>query len=186
MRKRFADSYHWKWPLYAGLAACAVYLPIILISGDLSLEVYWVTILSVVLCAAFVATIFLLTASWKTALSLISSIFVSVFVNVALMLCSHDIRNVERWNFHAFRHKTLVLCQPSSPQRDYRHIEWDVWGWGGNDTYVYLVYDPLDQLADSKTITANGQPCEVADVHRLEKSWYRVTFYTDAQWNDCR
>jgi len=81
-----------------------------------------------------------------------------------------------------------VGCQKSSDAAvgELKHIEWDGWGWGGQDTTVYLVYDPADSLAAAakgqKPGKFNGIPCEVLRVRRLESYWYTVQFYTNEFW----
>jgi hypothetical protein len=39
--------------------------------------------------------------------------------------------------------KRKVLAQPASANGEFRHVEWDGWGWAGQDTTVYLVFDPM-------------------------------------------
>jgi len=67
-----------------------------------------------------------------------------------------------------------------------KHIEWDGWGWGGQDTTVYLVFDPTNSLSAAAKVGQPGKfsgiPCEVFLVHRLESQWYTVQFYTNEFW----
>jgi hypothetical protein len=46
-----------------------------------------------------------------------------------------------KWFARSHDYKSEVLAQPSSIG-ELRHIEWDGWGWAGQDTTVYLVFDP--------------------------------------------
>lgn len=101
-----------------------------------------------------------------------------------------------RWRLKSDSYKREVLAQPTAevlgrPELDkgLRHIEWDGWGWGGNYTVVYLVFDPDNGLANAASSGSKGKypgiPCEVYRVRRLESHWYTVHFYTDSDWNHC-
>lgn len=94
-----------------------------------------------------------------------------------------------RWLFESGKYKREVLAQPPGPPQLLKHVEWDGWGWGGNDTTVYLVFDPNNALAHAASNGSAGKylgiPCEVYRVRRLENHWYTVQFYTDSDWNHC-
>lgn len=94
-----------------------------------------------------------------------------------------------RWMFKSGKYKREVLAQPSGPTTQLKHVEWDGWGWGGNDTTVYLALDPSDALAHAATSGSSGKypgiPCEVYRVRRLESHWYTVQFYTASDWDHC-
>jgi hypothetical protein len=94
-----------------------------------------------------------------------------------------------RWLFKSGKYKREVLAQPTGPATELKHIEWDGWGWGGNDTVVYLVFDPDNALAHGASSGSAGKysgiPCEVYRVRRLESHWYTVQFYTDSDWSHC-
>jgi hypothetical protein len=98
-----------------------------------------------------------------------------------------------RWLISSQNYKALVLAQPSPPNNELKHIEWDSSGFAGiaNNT-VFLVFDPEDTLS---TAAESGQPgkikgiaCDVRSVRRLESHWYAVLFYTDEYWGqgECR
>jgi Uncharacterised protein family (UPF0149) len=79
------------------------------------------------------------------------------------------------------------MAQPSNAQfGELKHIEWDGWGWAGQDTTVYLVFDPSDSLLTAARKHAHGKfegiPCEVAGVSQLDSHWYAVQFYTNEFW----
>jgi hypothetical protein len=94
-----------------------------------------------------------------------------------------------RWLFKSGKYKNQVFAQPTELSKGLKHIEWDGWGWGGNDTTVYLVFDPNNALSSAATDglpgTYPGIPCEVYRVRRLENQWYTVQFYTYFDWNHC-
>jgi hypothetical protein len=90
-----------------------------------------------------------------------------------------------RWLARSRNYKSEVLAQPTAVG-ELKHIEWDGWGWAGQDTTVYLVYDPTDSLAAAakgqKPGKFSGIPCEVFRVRRLESYWYTAQFYTNEFW----
>jgi hypothetical protein len=94
--------------------------------------------------------------------------------------------NYVRWLVGSRFYKAEVLARPNSANKELKHIEWDGWGWGGEDTTVYLVFDPTDSLSaasqEHRPGKFNGIPCEVPVVRRMEKNWYVVQFYTDEWW----
>src|ERR1051325_6949734 len=96
--------------------------------------------------------------------------------------------NYARWLLWSRSYKASVLAKPDPGNGELRHIEWDVWGWGGMDTTVYLVFDPADSLSRAvgqKPGKYTGIPCKVPLVKRLEDRWYTVRFYTDQVWPTC-
>jgi len=99
--------------------------------------------------------------------------------------CSYTIRTSVRWPVRSERYKNEVLAQPKVTG-ELKHIEWDGWGWAGQDTTVYLVFDPADSLSTPARSHRSGKfdgiPCEVPVVKQLEKNWYLVQFYTDEWW----
>ena len=106
----------------------------------------------------------------------------------AWSLVGHNstISNTARWVFRSRHYKAEVLAQPDSATDQLKHIEWDGWGWAGQDTEVYLVFDPTDSLSQAASSHHAGKykglPCEVFLVRRLESCWYTVQFYTDEWW----
>jgi hypothetical protein len=94
-----------------------------------------------------------------------------------------------RWLLKSRNYKREALLEPTGLNGKLKHIEWDGWGWGGNDTTVYLVFDPDNALARAATSGLAGKypgiPCEVYRVRRLEDNWYTVQFYTGSDWNNC-
>ena len=90
-----------------------------------------------------------------------------------------------KWLAKSQNYKSEVLAQPTAIG-ELKHIEWDGWGWAGQDTTVYLVFDPTDSLsvAAKRQLPGkfSGLPCEVFLVRRLENHWYTVQFYTNEFW----
>lgn len=96
------------------------------------------------------------------------------------------IGNRAKWLLRSHDYKAAVLAQPETTNGELKHVEWDSWGWGGEDTVVYLVFDPTDSLfraaSSHQPGKYNGIPCQVLLVRQLESHWYTVWFYTDHDW----
>lgn len=92
------------------------------------------------------------------------------------------------WLVDSRNYKAEVLAQPQKSAA-LRHVEWDGWGLAGQDTVVYLVFDPDNTLAEAARTVRPGKypgiPCEVPSVWKLENTWYTVLFYTNTDWNHC-
>lgn len=82
--------------------------------------------------------------------------------------------------------KAKVLAQPNGTNGELKHVEWDSWGWGGENTTVYLVFDPADALSQAALSHQSGKyndiPCKADLVRRLESHWYTVRFFTNDLW----
>src|SRR5690242_690984 len=80
-------------------------------------------------------------------------------------------RTEVRWFVSSGYYKTQVLQQKNPSPGESQHIEWDRWGWAGQDTTVFLVYDPTDSLSVAAQAGRPGKyaglPCEVFSVRRL-------------------
>ena len=96
------------------------------------------------------------------------------------------VRTAARWLVWSHRYKAQVLAQPTLVNGELKHIEWDGWGLAGQDTTLYLVFDPTDSLlAAAKSHSPgkfSGLPCEVFRVRRLQSHWYTAQFYTNEFW----
>lgn len=91
-----------------------------------------------------------------------------------------------KWLARSHQYKAEVLALPEPTQGELKHVEWDGWGWGGQDTTVYLAFDPTDSLSQAASSHQpgkyNGMTCEVFLVRRLQSHWYTVQFYTNQDW----
>lgn len=95
-------------------------------------------------------------------------------------------RNHLRWLLLSRSYEANVLATPAPRYGEFKHVVWDGWGFAGQDTDVYLVFDPTNALAGTlganAPVRASGLPCRVQQVTRLESQWYAVLFYTDEMW----
>ena len=122
----------------------------------------------------------------KKGLLLYAALGAFALIALAVAWQLYTVRTATRWFAISDRFKAQVLAQPSSAAGELKHIEWDGWGWAGQDTTVYLVYDPTDSLSaaarNRRPGKFDGLPCEVASVSHLETHWYTVQFYTNEFW----
>jgi hypothetical protein len=121
------------------------------------------------------------------------TVFLVVAVGVFIFgqMYPFAIRSEARWLAGSQDYKALVLAQPSPPNNELKHIEWDGSGFAGvANVTVYLAFDPADILSTAAKSHEpgkfNGIPCEVLMVRRLESHWYAVLFYTDQTWDQCK
>lgn len=117
----------------------------------------------------------------------------AVYLFASFLLLTHHslVRDHVRWFFLSGGYKARVLAQPTPTNEEFRHDEWDVWGFL-DETTTFLVFDPTNSLSRAlgakPPVKAHGLPCEVFRVRRLDSHWYTVMFYTDTYWGqeDCK
>jgi hypothetical protein len=119
---------------------------------------------------------------WRLALCAVLGAFIIVWNYSA-------VRTAARWLIWSRGYKSKVLAQPASGNGELKHIEWDGSGWAGQNTTVFLVFDPTDSLSAAASSHQAGKfsgiPCEVYSVRRLESHWYTAQFYTNEDWHQC-
>jgi len=120
---------------------------------------------------------------------------VTIFVVISALLFSYSVplHIFAKWLLWSREYKNEVLAEPAPNNGDLKHIEWDGWGWGGQDTSIFLVYDPTDSLSrpaeNRESGKFDGIPCEAALVRRMDPHWYIVFFdgYVDqSSWDRCK
>jgi hypothetical protein len=178
----------WRMPMYAVLAAVLVFLPQLMSSNTDVLYLF------VIVPGFFlIGTIALIYAAIRKKPPI--ALMVATFWTVSVLLFDYNfqIRTFTRWFLWSGRYKNRVLAQPASVNGELKHIEWDGWGWGGQDFSVFLVFDPADSLSGpAKSLQSgklHGIPCEVSSVRRMDSHWYIVFFdqYVDqSSWDNCK
>ena len=179
----------WHLPLYATLAAIFVFIPLVVSPNGIDVLYLFVVVPGLILIS--IGTLIRAAILKKLKILLIVVIFWAVLGSLLAYEIKRpvEIRSAIRWLVGAHEYKNEVFAQPPSTKGDLKHIEWDGWGFAGEDTTVYLVFDPLDGLSEAAKSRQPGKfigiPCEVPLVHRAERDWYFVRFYTDQTWDRC-
>lgn len=178
------DRLDWRPPLYAVLGTFIAFVLAAFCERDLSVILY------IVVVAPIISVILLNDAIRKRGrerLSILSIMAIYWAISAAVIGNYSAVRDSARWLVWSHDYRGKVLAQPASANGEFKHIEWDGWGWAGIDTTVFLVFDPSDSLSAAakshKPGKYSGIPCEVFRVRRLQSNWYAVQFYTEEYWD---
>ena len=178
----------WRMPSYAASAAVLVFVPLLMSPNRDALYLF-----VIVPCLFLTGICVLIYAAIGKNVPI--AVMVAIFWTVSALLFVYNIqiRTFTRWFLWSGRYKNKVLAQPASVNGELKHIEWDGWGWGGQDFSVFLVFDPADSLSGPakhrQSGKLNGIPCEVSIVRRMDSHWYIVFFdgYVDqSSWDSCK
>lgn len=165
------------------LAGMMVFLPLVITSSDLSGLLYFLVALPTTSIVLGIST---LRKRGRGRLMLTAALLSYWLISGMIFRHFSEVRDRSRWLFQARTYKASVLGLPLPLDGEFRHVEWEGWGFAGNETTVYLVVDPSDSLSEPAKDHLNGKfkgiSCAVYRVHRLEKHWYTVAFYTDTSW----
>jgi hypothetical protein len=169
----------------AGCGVLALF-PLTLSSPDLSV-IFYVLITIPLVC--FILLVVFWKHRGKQRVAALSALAIFVIFTAVLFTNFVDTRDGVRWFVYGRALKAEVVAQPGPTPGPLKHVEWDGWGFGGNDTTVYLVFDPTDTLATAANARKSGKfgslPCEVFRIRQREKEWYTVQFYTNTDWDAC-
>ena len=167
------QSFDVRLPLLAGLVTFAVLLPITIYNDFDQFLFILVAGLAVGLVLLVISGIAAVRRRWMQSLAVLSMLAVFCGVSWIMARNSSEIRADGRWLLWAKKYKAQALAQDPPKYGELQHMEWDVYGWVGMDTTVYLVFDPNDSLAAAARSRTSGKfkgiPCEVPPVHRLER-----------------
>jgi hypothetical protein len=164
-----------------------IFLPLVVTNSDLSGFLYFLVAVPI---TSIGLVIFAIRKRGRSRLTVIATLLSYWLISGLVFRHFSEVRDASRWLFQAKTYKTGVLAMPTSPNGEFRHVEWEGWGFAGaGDTTVYLVSDPSDSLWVPAKYHLSGKfkgiSCAVYRVHRLEKHWYTVAFYTDTSWGQC-
>ena len=190
-----AHPFNWRLSSFAALLAVVVFLSIAVCQVDTAFFLY-LFLVGPILVAISIALLAYTTVGKGrpkrlTLLSALATLWVvSTIFFVFHIKHQSAIRTTARWLLWSHNYKDKVLAQPASTNGEFKHVEWDGWGWGGQDTAEFLVFDPSDSLSAAAGSHQPGKfdgiPCEVPRVSRLESHWYTVVFYTNQGWGECK
>lgn len=190
------SRFNWMLPLCAALVVVAVYLAMALWAVDAKFfaSVLLIAPALILVSVALIVYALIVRENRQKCVTLLSTVAALWVTAAAMFLLAGEydfaIRTTARWLIWSRDYKAEVLAQPRSINGDFKHVEWDGWGFAGaGDTTVYLVFDPSDSLSAAakshRTGKFDGIPCAVPAVNRLENHWYTVLFYADEDWNHC-
>jgi hypothetical protein len=182
------DQFNWRLPLAALLATPAIFLVLAIIQSESLVYLFFVVpIISIFLIAFAVHSV--IVRKNRRCLSILSMLAIFWLLSVPLFKNYLAVRSSARWSIWSNDFKAKVAAQPASPNGDLKHVSWDGWGWGGENTEVYLVFDQTDSLSSAAKSHQPGKfdglPCKVDRVFRLERDWYAAQFYTASDWGHC-
>jgi hypothetical protein len=182
------DRFNWRLPLYAAAGACVVFLAI-MVYGSADIAVILYTFGAAPIIGILLLVVIAVRRRLRQQLSALLALVAYVTVTGALFMARNELRPTLRWLLWSHRYKAELLAAPDSANGQLKHIEWDGWGWAGQNTVVYLVFDPTDSLSAAAKSHSPGKfrgiPCEVPLVRRLESRLYSVVFYTNPAWDHC-
>ena len=185
------DRFSWRrLLLYVVVGNVILLAPAVFLEPDMWLLTYLLAVLliSVIWIASLVKNA--IQRRTRRYAPLLSMLLLGWIISAVLATNLSGIRNAVRWVVFSRYYRARVLAEPVPPQGELKHTEWDAWGWVGQDTTVYLVFDPRDSLsaaaANSRSGRFSGIPCEVSAVRRLERHWYAVQLYTNESWSRCK
>jgi hypothetical protein len=182
--------FDWRVLLITAAVACVAVLYVIVYGGDFGILMYVVGVAGIGTFALLVALAVL--KSGKQRVTAIAVFLCFVVVTAVLLFNEARIRTPLCWMLWSQRYKREVLALPDPKNGEFRHVEWDGDGWGGapvGDWMGYLIFDPNDSLRPFNNAgvhqRADGIPCKVVAVRRLEKQWYSVVFDMNEFWGRC-
>src|ERR1700761_5010706 len=163
----------WLMPSIATLAFILVFLPLLLIPGVY--DDYFLIVLPAIFIAGICTLIY---AAVRKKLQIALLVFAFWALSVFVDFHNFQLRTFIRWTLFAHQYRNQVLAQPEPLDGSLKHIEWDGWGWAGQDFSVFLVFDPTDALDEPARVHQFGKvprvPCAVSEVRQLDPHWYIV------------
>jgi hypothetical protein len=186
-----ANPFNWRLVASAAVVAFAVSLTIAVCQGDTAFFLNLFLVAPILIVISIALAIYAFTGKGRRKrLTLLSTMTVVWAITAVLFVYQSQVRTAARWLVWSHDYKARVLAQEAPANGEFRHTEWDSWGWGGEDTTVFLVFDPEDSLSSAASIHQpgkfNGVPCAIPEVTHLESHWYAVRFYTNQDWQRCK
>ncbi|HXN30103.1 MAG TPA: hypothetical protein VN902_23495 [Candidatus Acidoferrales bacterium] len=185
-----ANPFNWRLVACAALVAFAVCFTIAVCQADTALFLYLFLVGPGLIAFSIALAVYAFVGKGRRIRPTLLSAWAAVWAVTAVLFVYHaQVRTKARWLVWSHDYKEKVLTQQAPANGEFRHTEWDGWGWGGEDTTVFLVFDPENSLSSAASIHQPGKfdgiPCAVPEVSRLESQWYAVRFYTDQDWQRC-
>jgi len=181
------DRFSWRLPSYVVTGASILLVSLVLYSPYS--DFLYILLIAPIVCLILLALL-LASAIRKRPRRCLSCLFTLVALLAAswgVLRNQSTLRAYFRWLLWSHSFKAEVLALPAPANGELRHMEWEATGFAGvANENVYLVFDPSDSLSAAHSPgKSNGIPCPFRLVHRLERHWYSVWFYTDEDWSEC-
>ncbi len=184
------DRLEWRLPFYAAAGALILLLPLVIYIYDFGVVIY-IVFAAPVICVTLLVTAIVVAVRKNRLKSLSIFLMLAAYCVVSWIILknSSTIHTRARWFLGSKSYKAEVLAQPRPKNGEFRHLEWDGWGWSGAETNAYLIFDPNDSLSAATKSRSSGKfsdaLCGVSRVIRLEDHWYSAVFYTNFAWGQC-
>src|ERR1700735_4768680 len=150
------DQFNWRLPVAALLGTPLIFL-IVAISQSESL-VYLFLVVPIISVVLIVLAVYSAIARKKgRCVPILSMLAIFWVLSVPLFKNYLAIRSAGRWLIWSNDYKAQVMAQPNPSNGNLKHLNWDGWGWGGENTEVYLVFDPSDSLSAAAKIHQPGK-----------------------------
>ena len=188
------SPFDWRVPGGAALVAFFVSLSIAVCQADTAIFLYLFLVAPILILLSIALPIYAIFGKGRRKRLTLLATLGAVWVVLSILFTYYvqdgsTVRTTTRWLVWSRNYKEKVFAVYAPTNGELRHVEWDGWGWGGEDTTVYLVFDPKDSLSSAALIRQPGKfegiPCPVPQVSRLESQWYAVRFYTNENWDGC-
>jgi hypothetical protein len=182
------NSFNWRLLVYATVGTLIFFSPVMIYGGDSDiLYIILVALLSIILI--LVALVLAFIKNWAAVVAIFLMLLTNWVISLCLLKNVDELHGLTKWSLHSNEFRSQLMAQPNPVNGEFKHIEWDVSGYAGAETVVYLVFDPTDSLAAAAKSHSSGRfsgiPCEVYRIRRLESHYYTVVFYTDTGWDSC-
>ena len=181
------DRFSWRLPSYVVTGASILLVSLVVYSPYTDL--LYILLIAPIVCVIFLALLLApaIRKRPRRCLSCLLTLVTFLAASWGLLRNQGTLRAYFRWLLWSHSFKAEVLAQPAPANGELRHMEWEATGFAGvANENVYLVFDPSDSLSAAHSPgKSNGIPCPFRLVHRLERHWYSVWFYTDEDWSEC-
>src|ERR1700735_40170 len=190
MAERAAETAQFNWwlPVAALLGTPLIFLILAIFQRE-SLVYLFIVVPIISLLLIVIALYSAITGKKSRCPSILAMLSIFWILSVPLFKNYLPIRSAARWSIWSNDYKAAVAAQPSPTNVNLKHLDSDGWGWGGENTEVYLVFDPTDSLSAAAKSHQPGKfdalPCKVDRVFRLERNWYAAQFFTGTDWDQC-
>jgi len=177
----------WMAPALGAFAAVFCYAPFLYLKEfDLEQILYALSLFVLTLILIVVVVLRRIFARRWVNRTTVFTVLAFLAATFILLVRTDYLRPWARWLVSSQQYKNQVMQQAIDPKTGLRFVVWDGWGMFAQDTDVFLLYDPTDELGDALHRQRPGRFAALEQhvwfYERLERGWYSVTFYTNDPW----